>query len=362
MPLRPFRKPAPQARQLAAGRAVRELFEQHGRMVHAVCRLNLRDRLDAEDATQQTFLSAYRSLLGGGEPSDPPAWLAAIARNECSRVRRRRIDTVPIDDSDGAEGLDVTSAVEQREEIDALAAALSELAPSQRDAVVLREFYGLSYAEVAAVLGVSGPAVESLLFKGRRHLQEKLGSMRVASALVLPDTLRDALTQALPGFGGGAAAAGGKVVAFPAAAKVAALAVVVTGGGVTVAGTVQGDAPRPGGRPVTRTADSSAGPAVPSPESRPRGTRTLVSRTPTASGPRAVPRVRTRAAEREDEHELDERENERAEEEELDEREENDEVAEREDTREDEDEDHDDQEVDHLDDAKGSDASDGLDD
>lgn len=338
-------------------------------MVHAVCRLNVRDRLDAEDATQQTFLAAYRSLLGGGKPNDPPAWLAAIARNECANLRKRRVDTVPIGDSEGAEAWDVSNVVEQREEIDALAAVLSELPPSQRDAVVLREFYGLSYAEVAAVLGVSGPAVESLLFKGRRHLQEKLGSMRAASALVLPDTLRDALAQALPGFGGGAAAASAKVVAFPAAAKVAAVAFVVTGGGVTVAGTVQGDAPSHRESPVTRSADSSVELGVSSPESRRRSTRTLVSRLPAASGRHDVPEVQTRAAEREDEdeHELDEREDEGAEDE-IDEREDgDDDVAERIDEREDqggENEDDEDQGQDESggDDTEDSSEGDALDD
>lgn len=298
-------------------------------MVHAVCRLNLRDRLDAEDATQQTFLSAYRSLLSGGTPSNPPAWLAAIARNECSNVRRRRVDTLPIGDSEGAEALDVSGVVEQREEIEALVSVLSELPPSQRDAVVLREFYGLSYAEVAAVLGVSGPAVESLLFKGRRHLQQKLGSMRAASALVLPDTIRDALGQALPGFGGGAAAAAGaKVVAFPAAAKVAAVAVVMTSG-VTVAGTVQGDAPRHGPSPITRTAGSSAGLAVPNPKSLPLSTLTPARRVEAASGRHEVPGTQARAPEREHENEvadeLDERETEGTE----DERDEDAEAAER---------------------------------
>jgi len=65
-------------------------------------------------------------------------------------------------------------------------------------------------------VGTSYHLGESLLFKGRRQLQEKLGSLRVAGALVLPDSLRDALAQALPGFGGGAAAASAKVVVFPA--------------------------------------------------------------------------------------------------------------------------------------------------
>lgn len=244
LPLRPLRKRAQRAPELAAGRTVRDLFEQHGQMVYAVCRLNLRDRLDAEDATQQTFLAAYRSLLGGGEPDDPPAWLAVIARNECSRLRKKRPATVPIDDSEGA-SRDLASVVGQREEIELLATALSDLPPAQRNAVVLREFYGLSYAEVSSVLGVSGPAVESLLFKGRRHLQEKLGSLRAASAIMLPDTVRDALVHVLPRFGGGAAAGASGIAALPAATKIAAVAAIVAGGGVTVTDTVYRDPSRP---------------------------------------------------------------------------------------------------------------------
>lgn len=286
MPRRILRPHAPQAREIAAGRAVRELFERYGRMVHAVCRLRLRDRLDAEDATQQTFLAAYRSLLRGCEPANPPAWLAAIARNECSRVGRHGIATVAIDDSERAPGDDVGTVVERREEIEALAAALTELPPSQREAVVLREFYGLSYAEVAAALGVSGPAVESLLFKGRRRLQEKLVSVRVAGVAVLPDTVRDALVQLLPGFGGGAAVAGSKAVAVPAAAKVAVLAVVATGGGVTVAETVGPGSSRPSptvvdGRASTARAHEPSGAA---------------SRAQTRStGPTALPAERPRS-------------------------------------------------------------------
>lgn len=336
-------------------------------MVHAVCRLNLRDRLDAEDATQQTFLSAYRSLLSGGTPSTPPAWLAAIARNECSNIRKRRVDTLPIVDSEGAEALDVSSVVEQREELVALASVLSELPPSQRDAVVLREFYGLSYAEVAAVLGVSGPAVESLLFKGRRHLQQKLGSMRAASALVLPDTIRDALGQALPGFGGGGAAvAGAKVVAFPAAAKVAAVAVVMTGG-VTVAGTVQGDAPGREPSQITRTVGSAAGLAVPNPKPLPLSTRTPARRVEAASGRQEVRGLEARTAEREDVNEdaeeLDERVTEGTEDD-HDEREEDNEAAERGDEDGSEDEREHDVEGGSRDDddPEGANMSDALDD
>ena len=64
------------------------LFEEHGKLVLGISRMLLRNREEAEDAAQQTFLSAYRSLLRGGQPRQPAAWLAAIARNECpARIR-----------------------------------------------------------------------------------------------------------------------------------------------------------------------------------------------------------------------------------------------------------------------------------
>ena len=73
------------------------LFDEHAPMVLAICRYLLRDPQAAEDAAQETFLSAHRSLLRGTEPRDPTAWLATIARNECRRAWRRP-RAVPLDD------------------------------------------------------------------------------------------------------------------------------------------------------------------------------------------------------------------------------------------------------------------------
>ena len=99
--------------------------------------------------------------------------------------------------------------VGRREEIHALCAALAALPTQQRDVIVLRELYGFSYAEVGAALGLTGPAVESLVFRSRRRLQEQLRPLRSAlGVLALPVTLRDSLAQALPGFGGAGASAG----------------------------------------------------------------------------------------------------------------------------------------------------------
>ena len=83
------------------GQRLTELFEQHGRMVYGLCRALLRNPDDADDATQATFVSAYRSLLGGGEVREPAAWLATIARNECgARARARMREPLPLFEAD----------------------------------------------------------------------------------------------------------------------------------------------------------------------------------------------------------------------------------------------------------------------
>jgi RNA polymerase sigma factor (sigma-70 family) len=223
-------------RQRAAGERLSELFEEHGRMVYGVCRLILRDATEAEDAAQQTFLSAYRGLLAGQEPREPSAWLGTIARNECrGRLRGRTNEPLTLVETDS--GRDTQREAGRRAEIDALCVALAELPQQQRDAIVLREFYGLSYREVAAALGVSGAAVESILFRSRKRLQAQLRPLRAAlGALTLPPTLQESLAQALPGFGGGAgAAAVAKVGGASVLAKVAA-ATLALGTAGTVAG------------------------------------------------------------------------------------------------------------------------------
>jgi len=182
-------RPAP-ARNDGAGAEVGRLFEAQGRMVFALCNLLLRHRQEAEDATQQAFLSAHRSLLAGTDPEDPAAWIAAIARNECfTRLRRRRPETVPLFDADRPADRDLADLVDQHAEIAALSQAIAGLPPAQRQAVVLRDFYGLSYKEVSVALDLSGPAVEPLLFKSRKRLQERLRPLRASSGFAtLPAT------------------------------------------------------------------------------------------------------------------------------------------------------------------------------
>src|SRR5215470_20456487 len=72
------------------------LYREHGAAVARLCRSLLRDHAEAEDATQQVFLSAHRALVNGSTPREPLAWLLAVARHECyGRYRRRASAPVP---------------------------------------------------------------------------------------------------------------------------------------------------------------------------------------------------------------------------------------------------------------------------
>jgi RNA polymerase sigma-70 factor, ECF subfamily len=221
---KPF--PAPvrgRADQGAAAAFLAELFDRHARSVLAICRGLLRDHAEAEDAAQQTFFSAYRSLLSGAGPRDPAAWLATIARNECrTRIRERMraplgLPEPPVEESD--------PAVEtiRRADVRSLRLALAELPTNQQRAFMLREFGGLSYDELAAALGVSAGAAESLLFRARRRLR---GSLRSALAGVnglvsAPFALRDLIGRIVQ--------AGSAPVAIKVAAATGGAALVTTG-------------------------------------------------------------------------------------------------------------------------------------
>jgi RNA polymerase sigma-70 factor (ECF subfamily) len=209
----------------------------------------LRDVHEAEDASQQAFLSAYRALLGGAHVRDSGAWLATIARNECrGRIAAGMRTPLPVAEEDLAGIAACGDETEQRLQAEALRAALGELPDRQRNAVVLRYLYGLRYSEVATALGISRPATEALLFRARRAMRHSLRPV-AGAVLVVPLAVRDELALAIPGFSTGlgtsAVALGvtggllAKLTAGSVGAKVATAMVAVSAVGVV--GAVESD-------------------------------------------------------------------------------------------------------------------------
>jgi len=151
------------------------LFERYREPVYRYCLSRLRSREEAEDALQTTFLRACAALARGVRPDCEAAWLYTIAHNVClSRcavaARRRRVETLR-----DVRLLSETFAAPERADAIPFRDALASLAPRLRRALLLREWRGLSYQEIADELETTIGAVETLIFRARRELAELLG-------------------------------------------------------------------------------------------------------------------------------------------------------------------------------------------
>src|SRR5256714_4548926 len=156
------------------------LSQEYAGRILGYCLRRLPSREEAEDAVQHTFMNAFRGLRQGVVPRSEAAWLFKIAENVCRERRRsawRRNQLELVQDPDGMAGL---AAAPQRthDELAGLADALAQLPPNQQRAILLREWQGLSYREIAQQLGLTEGAVETLLFRARRSLAHKLDRSR----------------------------------------------------------------------------------------------------------------------------------------------------------------------------------------
>jgi RNA polymerase sigma-70 factor (ECF subfamily) len=123
----------------------------------------------AQDLAQEAFVRALRH-----EPENPRAWLfhaaANLARDEARRTLTRRRHLMLLhDEARGAAREEETETMQRSERIDAVRAALDQLAERDRDALLLREA-GLSYPEIAAELGLAVGSVGTTLARARQRL------------------------------------------------------------------------------------------------------------------------------------------------------------------------------------------------
>ncbi len=214
--------------------AAERLYAQHRSRVYNFCLYRLRDRQDAEDAVQTTFMHAFGSLRKGVVPRAEAAWLLTIARNVCiarwRSARHRTGHEVPGD----PQTLELVPGRAESDPLDIreLEQALGRLPDQQRRAILLREWQGFSYQEIADDLGTSVSAVEALIFRARRGLADDLAGRSRRRGLDLGSLLAGLKTL----LGGGAV-------------KVAASAAILAAGGV-VAGEAVGRQHSPSVRPA----------------------------------------------------------------------------------------------------------------
>ncbi|MEO5575437.1 MAG: sigma-70 family RNA polymerase sigma factor [Gaiellaceae bacterium] len=160
---------------LRAARELDELYRGHAAEVFRYAYAVLGNRADAEDVTQTTFVNALRALERGERPRKPRNWLITIAHNlirQRFRQQQARPREVELDHE-----LAAVETADDGPAIDDLVRALQRIPPTQRQALVLRELDGRSYKEIAAVLGVSQSALETLIFRARRSLADELENL-----------------------------------------------------------------------------------------------------------------------------------------------------------------------------------------
>lgn len=160
-------------------RAFELLMEAHQRRVFAVCLRILRDREEALDATQETFITVFRKAGGFQGRAAFSTWLYRIAVNTCydqlRKKKRRPAARLP----EGYDPPDVSidgrlDAVELRPSIEE---ALAGLPPDFGAAVILSDLEGLPLKQVSEILEVPLGTVKSRVFRGRRMLAAQLGNL-----------------------------------------------------------------------------------------------------------------------------------------------------------------------------------------
>ena len=158
------------------------LVESHQERLLHLCERLLGDAEEARDATQEVFLKAYRKAGAVRPQGQVYTWLYRIAVNHClNKLRRRRLvrflrwedpedrDAPAFEPPDG--GADPAAVLEARRRWRTTRRAITRLPENQRSVLVLVRFEGLSYKQVAEVLGITEGAVESRLFRAMRRLE-----------------------------------------------------------------------------------------------------------------------------------------------------------------------------------------------
>lgn len=165
------------AHPVAADAWLTYLYDSYRNIVFRYCRGHLRSNEEAEDAVQNTFLRAYTALRSGTRPENEGAWLFKIAHNVClsrhlAEARRARVECRR--SFDDVEELVPAPERSEREELAGLDCALASMPAHLRQVILLREWQGLSYGEIAEALELSIANVEARIFRARRHLARAL--------------------------------------------------------------------------------------------------------------------------------------------------------------------------------------------
>ena len=164
--------------KMGHGSVFDELHERHRERMFRVAHRITRHREDAQDAVQESFLSAYVHLKKFDERARFSTWLTRIAINAAlMKIRKNRVSR-EVGVGDAADGVELSGCVPNPEEIcargeqkAALRDAIAKLRPTLRNVIELHDLQEYSLHETAEALGISVAAAKGRLFHGRAALR-----------------------------------------------------------------------------------------------------------------------------------------------------------------------------------------------
>jgi RNA polymerase sigma-70 factor (ECF subfamily) len=162
--------------------AVRSLYRSHGRLVYAIAYKVLGDRGLAEDATQQTFVNAWRAAQSFDEDRDLRPWLAAIARRVAIDLYRREAvrsaDPLESVAADAPAIVTTPPSAEAIYDVWEVREAVAQLPDDEQQVIRLQHLDGFTHTQIAQRLGVALGTVKSRSFRAHKRLAGLLGHLR----------------------------------------------------------------------------------------------------------------------------------------------------------------------------------------
>jgi RNA polymerase sigma-70 factor (ECF subfamily) len=173
--------------------AFNELVVRWERPIHALAYRVLGREEDARDVCQEAFLRAFRGLKGFKGQAKFSSWLYRIALNLCRdwlRRERRRGLVQPSEGFDLDEQRIVDPTTETAEDLivrrdlgQAVSRVMAQLPPEQRTVIVLKEYHGLTFREIAELIGCPLSTVKTRLYQGLGVLRLRLEASGLGSSL-----------------------------------------------------------------------------------------------------------------------------------------------------------------------------------
>jgi RNA polymerase sigma-70 factor (ECF subfamily) len=176
------------------GGAFRILVDRYSDRLFHFCMARLGDQSDAEDAVQDVFVRAYRSLRTFDVTRNWSSWLFAIAANRVKSRYANRVSSTTIAERAGREAIladeMASDAIDPEQQVldilaaEALRSAVASLPESYRAPVELYYFAGLSVSEIASTLGAGTEAIKTRLFRARKELSRILDDSRQPTGIM----------------------------------------------------------------------------------------------------------------------------------------------------------------------------------